>query len=106
VDWTISKTEMTPEGQDLARAGRDRALSDVLSVMSSALPEGKSKKDMKSATSQSQESDGHSNVQWKPADSRITGLRREAKESGEAYEARKKSWKADQRGSWEEPVTS
>ncbi len=70
-------------------------------MMYIALPEGKTIEQMQGEGSQSIRNPTDKDirgVKWRVADGKLLALRREAKESGEAYEQRKSMWKRNQKG--------
>ena len=102
VEYTLLKTSMDAASQAEVLTRLNTARKDQISMMYIALPEGKTEKEMASEERQSirnptdKDSKG---VKWKDADRRLLALRKEAKESGEAYLQRKSTWKKDQK-SW------
>jgi len=102
VNYTLSKSSMDGPCQAEVRDRLHLARNALEGMMYIALPEGKTIDQMTGDERQSIRNPTDKNtatIKWKLADRKLLALRREAKESGEAYAQRKLSWKKDQK-SW------
>ena len=92
VKWSLQRTAMDANGQQNTAAAHRTAIKDLISVISLPTPEGSTIRETKDAQAENPSSSTLTETKWKSPDSRILELRREAKESGKAYEKRKATW--------------
>ena len=102
VKYTLSASKMDAASQAAAGSQLAKTRSILEAMMYVALPEGKTKAEMRNqvrGSSRNLTDKDVKDVKWRSADGKVLLLRQEAKESGEAYEQRRATWKKDQK-SW------